>query len=131
MKEKALSDFIAFLIILLAIVAIIVPAILFTFSSNVSNQSIQQPQPVKVINVTYEVGENNVGEVYVSSSVPDVSVLNIYSYSNGEWVTVSYQQSQNNVYELASPPPKVIEVEISYNGQINYAYLDENTTAFV
>ncbi len=130
---KGISDFIGFLIILLVIVVVMLPLLLY--ASNLSYANYVSPTPnqeeinSQFINITYEEKNDN-GILYIKypSDSPSPIVVNIYNYSNGEWITDHYTHSGNE-YCLGNSP--IIEVEISYINQIYYVYLEYNTSALV
>jgi len=134
---KGISDFIGFLIILLIIVVVIIPILLYAsdlyYTTYVPPSPNQEEINDRFVNITY-VENKGSGYLYIlwNSETPSPSVLNIYNYSNGEWILInpSEKQVSNGMCYSTGYSPE-IEVELSYLNQIYYVYLEYNTSALV
>jgi predicted PurR-regulated permease PerM len=134
---KGISDFVAFLIILVIIVGIILPLGLFLLNPYYQSQQSesQNPQIINngLITITY-VSNNKGGIVNITYSTVEPEVIEIYNYSNGIWVKANYSflsSCKNSlIYKVCGYAPE-IDVELNIAGRIYYATVSYGSTAKV
>ena len=132
---KGLSDIIGFLIILALILVIILPLLLyvtFSYSNSLVPQSPPSPE-IGVLNVSYYIQPSECLEIHYTPGTPAPTVLAIYNYSKGVWVTASYtlvSSSNPEKYSIEGPATTLL-VEISYLNQTYYVEVGANSYVLV